>query len=64
MNEQHIYHHNASEAPRVNVKIEKNTKGYNWEVTVTGAPTVAAALVLINEAETALRAQYGEKTAV
>jgi hypothetical protein len=63
MNEQHIYHHSNNDGPRINVKVEKNTKGYNWEVTITGAPSTTAAIALLTETETALRALYGEKTA-
>lgn len=30
--------------PAVNAKIERNTKGYNWELTVVNAPSVDAAI--------------------
>lgn len=63
LNAQHIYHHSNNDGPRINVKVEKNTKGYNWELTITAAPSVAAAIALLTETETALRVIYGEKTA-
>ena len=59
MPDQHIYHHNDAVGFSVNVKIEKNSKGYNWEVTVVGASSVAQALMVMNEAEKSLQAMYG-----
>lgn len=63
MEEQHIYHHNDFEGPRINVKAERNTKGYNYEATVTGAKTVEEAMAILNEAIAKLEAQYGAKSA-
>lgn len=60
---QHICHHNISDGPKVNVKVEKNSRGYNFEVTVTGAPSVDEALSLVREAESKLAAQYAQPTA-
>jgi hypothetical protein len=59
---QHVYHHNDNDGPKVNVKAEKNSKGYNWEATVTGARSVDEALDMLQEAETGLKAMYGEVT--
>ena len=59
--DQHIYHHNITPPARVNVSVERNTKGYSWTATVINAATVAEALALLTEAENALRAQFGEK---
>jgi small-conductance mechanosensitive channel len=55
------YHQYIDNGPRVNVKVEKNSRGYNFEVTVTGASDVSQALDLIDAAETALRERYGDK---
>ena len=57
--EGHVYHHSDKSGLGVNVKVEKNTKGYNWEVTVTSASSVAEALMVLNDAETSLQAMYG-----
>ncbi len=57
---QHIYHHYPEPVgAKVNVKVEKNSKGYNWEITITGAASVEEALVMISEADGNLNATYG-----
>lgn len=58
---QHIYHH-YDDAPKVNIKVERNSRGYNWEVTVSGAKSPDEALAIIQETEAKLKATYGEKT--
>ncbi len=58
-NEQHIYHHSDNDGARINVKVEKNTKGFNYEATVTGAKTVDEAIALLKEAQQKLQATYG-----
>ena len=63
MEEQHIYHHNDSDGVRINVKVEKNTKGFNYEATVTGAKTVEEAMTTLKAAQAALEAQYGAPAA-
>lgn len=60
MDEQHIYHHDVNDGPRINVKAERNTKGYNYEATVTGAKTVEEGMALLNDAIAKLEAQYGK----
>lgn len=50
---------NGTITKKINVKIEKNSKGYNWEVTVTNADTVDEALEIIHDADQKLRQQYG-----
>lgn len=60
---QHVYHHTVSDGPRINVKVEKNSRGYNFEVTVTGAASVDEALALVADAEKRLAAQYGQPAA-
>ena len=59
MDEQHVYHHNANDGPRVSVKAEKNSKGWNYEASISGAETVELALALLKAATEALQAQYG-----
>lgn len=54
---QDVYHHYDDKA-KVNVKIEKNSRGYNWEVTVNGATNIDEALSILNEAEMKLSAKY------
>lgn len=61
MEEQHVYHHSDSDGVRINVKVEKNTKGFNYEATVTGAKTVDEAMTALKAAQGALEAQYGSK---
>ncbi len=63
MDEQHVYHHSADSGPRVMVKVERNSRGYNWESAVSGAETVEAAVKLLTEAEAELRKLYGEPVA-
>jgi hypothetical protein len=58
-NEQHIFHHSDSDGIRINVKVEKNTKGFNYEATVTGAKTVEDAMQALKSAQGALEQQYG-----
>ena len=58
-NEQHTYVHNVPAEPTINVKVEKNSRGFNYEVTVVGASSVAQAMSLIQDAELKLKAEYG-----
>jgi len=55
----HVYNHAAEVPVKVNVKIEKNSKGYNWEATVVGALSVDEAMALLKEADSRLRVEYG-----
>jgi hypothetical protein len=55
---EHVYHHNVSDGPKVNVKVEKNSRGFNYEVTVTGASNVDEAMAILKDAEAKLAAQY------
>jgi len=59
MEEQHIYHHSDNDGARITVKVEKNTKGFNYEASVSGAKTVDEALSLLKEAQQKLQAAYG-----
>lgn len=62
MEDQHVYHH-TDNTPRINVKVEKNTKGYNWEATVTGAATCEEALALLQQVTESLQRVYGNPQA-
>ena len=53
-----------SDGARINVKVEKNSKGYNWEATVTGAKTVEEAVTLLKQAEAELLKNFGASTQV
>jgi hypothetical protein len=59
MEDQHIYHH-SNETPTVYVKVEKNSKGYNWEVSVSNCKTIDEAVSLLKEAEAKLAKSFGE----
>jgi hypothetical protein len=58
--EQHIFHHSDGDGARVNAKIEHNSRGNNWEATVTGASTVDEAMTLLRDAESKLRMEFGD----
>lgn len=45
---------------RVNVSVEKNTKGFNYSATVTNAHSVDEALAMVRQAMDALAAEYGQ----
>ena len=61
MEEQHVYHHNDSDGARINVKVEKNSRGFNYEATVTGAKSVDEAMSLLKEAESRLKAEFASE---
>lgn len=63
MDEQHVFNHYDQAAPRINVKAEKNSKGFNYEATVTGAETVEQAMGLLRQAVQALESEYGKTAA-
>jgi len=60
-NEVHHYHHNDDSGPRVNAKVERNSKGYNWEATVTGATSVKQAITMLKDTEFALRNTWSDE---
>lgn len=61
INTQHIYHHSDSDGVRINVKVEKNSRGYNYEATVTGAKTVEEAVTILKTAQEQLDKIYGSE---
>lgn len=50
----------SEDIARVNVSVEKNTKGYNYSATVTNAHSVDEALAMVRQAMNALAAEYGQ----
>ena len=56
---QHIYHHSDSDGVRISVKVEKNTKGFNYEASVSGAKTPEEALEVVKKVQKSLELQYG-----
>lgn len=56
--EQHIYQH-ADSTPRISVKVEKNTKGYNWEAGISNAINVEDAMALLQIVTQSLERVYG-----
>jgi len=58
--EQHIYNHFLNDHVRVSVRVEKNSRGYTYEVNVTGAEGVQQAIDLLDDAMRELRVRYGE----
>lgn len=59
-NEQHVYHHHNNDGPRINTSVEKNSKGYNYTATVTGASSPEEAVKLVAETLAQLRDLLGE----
>ena len=57
MEEQHVYHHNDN-VPTVNVKVEKNSRGFNYSATVEGARSVEEAMGLLETAMKQLSEKY------
>ena len=57
--DQHVYHHNVDERPKVNLKVEKNSKGVNWEITVIGAKSPKEAMDLLDEMTDEMKLRYG-----
>ena len=58
---QTIYHVNVKNPPTINMKVEKNSRGYNFEVSIQGAETIEQALQIIEDAEKQLNEKYGTK---
>jgi len=57
---QHTFHHN-DDTPRIAVKVEKNSRGVNWEVSISNATDPDIALNLLRETETRIKAMYEPK---
>lgn len=59
-NDQHVYHHYDNDGARVNVSFEKNSKGFNYSATVTGAKNVEEAITILLNAKEQLQKNFGE----
>ena len=62
-NKTHTYHHYDNDGARVNVSFEKNSKGYNFSATVTGAKSIEEAMKMLIEAEQALEKEFNSPPA-
>lgn len=62
--DQHIYYHTDPASPRVNVKAERNSKGWNYEATITGAESPEEALRLLRATIAELEKEYGASAKV
>lgn len=58
-NEQHIYHHYDNDGVRITVKAERNSRGVNYEASVSGAKTVEEAMSALKSAQQELELTYG-----
>jgi predicted Zn-dependent peptidase len=60
--EQHVYHH--SEGPKLNISVEKNSRGYNYSATVTNASEVPEAMKILKDAVAQLRKEFETEQSV
>lgn len=60
-NEQHVYHHYDNDGARITVKVEKNSRGFNYEASVSGAKTIDEAMDLLTKTQEKLNTYYGQK---
>lgn len=56
-----VYHHRGDDGPKINSAVEKNSKGYNYSATVTGARSPEEAIALIAQTLQHLRDLLGEE---
>jgi hypothetical protein len=57
--EEHIYHHSDNDGVRISIKVEKNTKGFNYEASISGAKNVDEAFAALRDAQYRLEKEYG-----
>lgn len=62
MSDEQLQLHKWISETRLNVKLEKNSKGYNYEVTVTGAASVDEAIFLLKDAKEKLEKEFSNGT--
>jgi hypothetical protein len=58
VNESKTVEHVHRNAETMKIKLEKNTKGYNWEISCAGAD-LPGILVQIRAADAALKSEWG-----
>jgi len=54
-----VIHINGGSPEPIRVKVEKNTKGYNWEISVAG-DDLDVIFGKLNDAESRLQQKYGQ----
>ncbi|MGF7431065.1 hypothetical protein PQV03_09910 [Thermoanaerobacterium thermosaccharolyticum] len=57
-NEMKVIHLYDKQPKDISIKLEKNTKGYNWEISYAGED-IEAVLTRIREANEKLQKEYG-----
>lgn len=55
---QHVVHHYEAAPRKVSIKLDRNSRGYTWEVSYA-CDTLDEALTVIREANARLEAEYG-----
>jgi len=60
---QHVYHHVSADSLRVNAKVIRNSRGYNYEATVVNAKTTSEALFILKELTSELQREFGDYAA-
>lgn len=58
MEEQHVYHQN-DDRPRFSTKVERNTKGFNWEVGVSNCTDPEECVKLTRQVAGSMARVYG-----
>jgi hypothetical protein len=48
----------ADQGPKIDIKAERNSRGYNWEIKVSGAKSTDEALAMLADADAKLKAQF------
>ena len=61
--DQHVYHHVSADSLRVNAKVIRNSRGYNYEATVVNAKTTSEALSILKELTSELQREFGDYAA-
>jgi len=55
---QHHVHTWADQGPKIDIKAERNSRGYNWEIKVSGAKSTDEAIAMLAEADAKLKAKF------
>lgn len=55
----HVYHHYESHEPSLTIRGERNTKGWNVEIGVSGARTVEEAVKLLDALKAEAEKRFG-----
>ena len=54
----HVYYH-LDNVPKINLKLEKNSRGCNWEITILNCKSADEAMAMLKDAEAKMAASYG-----